>query len=372
LSSVPAVRETSPDVESALASADAAFDAIDLSVPPSPPADVPAPAVESPAVTTAIPEPPAPPVQATPAVPTAQPEQGTPAAPASDYESLKAQIAELKQALTAQQTPKVETPEAPAEPPPTPQELVDLDNIISGVSLSYQTAKSQVEQAIPQRDQWFSTLNKLNRQLRKAEMDPTIDKGKVINDIEAAEEAIAQYDRFIQAKQGEQARLVQDFRLYENQRETMKRLHTLTQDQERRVREAEQASLERQSTDWRKSKWEPAKSAAATKVPEALRKGFDSYVERLGKAQVHSRDAQGRYSNGIEDVNAFVNSAAEEFLAIAREGALSYSTTKIADAQVSSPPPGKAATPTPTRADSLKTVEDLERHLEAEWDRVSL
>ncbi len=336
--------------------------------------DTPTPATDpAPPTPTVAPEPPAPPVQAqTPPAPTvAQPEQGTPAAPPSDYETLKAEIAALKATLQAP-PPAPAVPETPAEPPPTPQELVELDTIISGLSQSFVQVEQQIAGAETQKAQWANHLATLQAKLEDSFDDPAVDAAALRRDIRAAKAAIGQYDQFVSAKAQERASLIQNYRVQQTLRDSTERILKLTAAQERATQAENERQMSSEATNWRTSKWEPAKKAAEAKIPEALRGRFDAYVERLGKAHVHSRGEDGRFTNSISDPVAFVNGLVEDFLAVAREGAQSYTVQKTAEIPAS-PANGKAGTPTPPSASNRpKTEAEFDAHMDQQWESLSL
>jgi hypothetical protein len=315
----------------------------------------------------AAPEPPAPPVQAqTPPTPTvAQAEQATPApAPSNDYEALKAELAALKASI---QAPVPPAPEAPAEPPPTPQELVELDTIINGLSQSFVQVEQTIAGANQAKAQWATHLNALQARLVDSFDDPQVDVAALRRDIKAAEKAVGQYDQFLSGKAQERASLIQNWRVQSTLRDSTDRILKLTAYQERATQAENDRQLEATASTWRTSKWEPAKKAAEAKVPENLRARFDAYVERLGKAHVHSRGEDGKFTNAIADPNAFVNGLVDDFLAVAREGAQSYSAQKVAEIP-NSPANGKAATPTPPNPNAKpKTEAEFDAHMEALW-----
>lgn len=347
---------------------------IELSNAPDAPAEQASPAPVPP-TPTAAPEPPAPPVQAqTPPTPTvAQPEQGTPATPQtpSEIEALKAQLAEMRAAIEATKAPPV--PEAPAEPPPTPQELVELDTIIDGYSQSYWKADNEIKLADANRAQWANQLRVLNKALVRSFNDPAVDTAKLVSDISAAEEAVAQYDHFLEAKAQERSSYLREYRTQTALRGQTERLLKLTESYERATQAENERLMTSEASTWRTSKWEPAKKAVAeAKIPEPLRARFYAYAERLGDAHVHSRGADGRFTNAITDANAFVGGLVEDFLAVAREGAHSFAVEKLAQIPAS-PANGKAGTPAPpSNGNRPQTQAEFDAHMDQQWDSVSL
>jgi hypothetical protein len=297
----------------------------------------------------------------------AQPEQGIPATPQtpSEIETLKSQLAEMRAAFEASKAPPA--PEAPAEPPPTPQELVELDTIISGLSQSFVQVEQQIAGAQAQRAQWVSHLASLQNRLEDSFDDPQVDAVALRRDIRAAKAAVGQYDTFMSSKAQERVSLVQNFRVQQTLRDSTERILKLTAAQERASQAENERQMSSEATNWRTAKWEQAKKAAESKIPEALRTRFDAYVERLGKAHVHSRGEDGRFSNAISDPAAFVNGLVDDFLAVAREGAQSYSAAKTAEIPAS-PANGKAGTPVPLSAGKKPQTEaEFEAHLDELW-----
>ncbi len=351
---------------------DNAADAMEVELSNAP--DTPTPEPTPPPTPTAAPEPPAAPVQAqTPPTPTvAQPEQGTPAAPQtpSEIEALKAQLAEMRAAIEAAKAPPV--PETPAEPPPTPQELVELDTIISGLSQSFVQVEQQLAGANAQKAQWVNHLASLQSKLEDSFDDPAVDAAALRRDIRAAKAAVGQYDQFMASKAQERASLVQNYRVQQTLRDSTERILKLTAAQERATQAENERQMTSEATNWRTAKWEPAKKAAEAKIPEALRGRFDAYVERLGKAHVHSRGEDGRFTNAIADPVAFVNGLVEDFLAVAREGAQSYTVQKTAEIPAS-PANGKASTPAPPSANNRpKTESEFDALMDQQWESLSL
>jgi hypothetical protein len=346
---------------------------IELSNTPDTPAPEAAPA-SPPPTPTAAPEPPAPPVQVqTPPTPTvAQPDQGTPAAAPSDYETLKAEIAALKATLQAPPTAPV-VPETPAEPPPTPQELVELDTIISGLSQSFNQVEAKIAQESANRAQWANHLHMLHARLVDSFDDPAVDAAAIRRDIKQAEQNLGKFDAFLTTMAQDRVAIVQNFRVQQTLRDSTERILKLTAAQERASQAENERQMSSEATNWRTAKWEPAKKAAEAKIPEALRGRFDAYVERLGKAHVHSRGEDGRFSNSISDPTAFVNGLVEDFLAVAREGAQSYVAAKTAEIPAS-PANGKAGTPAPPSANGRRpqTQAEFDAEIDQQWDSVSL
>jgi hypothetical protein len=344
---------------------------VELSNAPDTPAEAPPAAPPTP---TAAPEPPAPPVQAqTPPTPTvAQAEQATPAAPQtpSDIEALKAELASLKASLQAPPTTPA-APEKPAEPPPTPQELVELDTIISGLSQSFVQVEQQLAGAQTQKAQWVNHLASLQAKLEDSFDDPQVDAAALRRDIRAAKAAVGQYDQFLASKAQERASIVQSYRVQQTLRDSTERILKLTEAQERATQAENERLMTSEASNWRTSKWEPAKKAAAAKIPEGLRGRFDAYVERLGKAHVHSRGDDGRFTNSISDPTAFVNGLVEDFLAVARDGAQSYSAQKVAEIPAS-PANGKAAAPALPTNKAPQTQAEFDALMDQQWDSVSL
>lgn len=363
---------TPPSLDALIENAADAME-IELSNAPDTPA-AEAPQAPAPPTPTVAPEPPAPPVQAqTPPTPTvAQPEQGTPATPQtpSEIEALKAQLAEMRAAIEASKAPPA--PEAPAEPPPTPQELVELDTIISGLSQSFVQVEQQIAGAQAQRAQWVNHLASLQAKLEDSFDDPQVDAAALRRDIRAAKQAVGQYDSFMTQKAQERASLVQNYRVQQTLRDSTERILKLTAAQERATQAENERLMTSEASTWRTSKWEPAKKAAEAKIPEGLRGRFDAYVERLGKAHVHSRGEDGRFTNAISDPAAFVNGLVDDFLAVAREGAQSYTVQKVAEIPAS-PTNGKAGTPAPpSNGNRPQTQAEFDALMDQQWDSVSL
>jgi hypothetical protein len=302
----------------------------------------------------------------------AQAEQATPAAPQtpSEIEALKAEIASLKATLQAPPTTPA-VPEKPVEPPPTPRELAELDETINGYSQSYWKADNEIKLADANRAQWANQLRALNKALVRSFNDPAVDTAKLVNDISAAEEAVAQYDRFLESKAQERSSYLRDYRTHTVLRENTERLLRLSESYERATQAENERQMSSEASNWRTSKWEPAKKAAAAKIPEGLRGRFDAYVERLGKAHVHSRGEDGRFTNSISDPTAFVNGLVEDFLAVAREGAQSYTVQKVAEIPAS-PVNGKAAAPALPTNKAPQTQAEFDALMDQQWDSVSL
>jgi chromosome segregation ATPase len=354
--------DSASDLAAHLSKAGDALDALEAAPEVSAPVDVPAPAVEPPAPS-AVPEPPPPAVQATPA-PVAPADQAIPAVQSnSELETLKSQLAELKAALEAKSTP---APEVKTDPPTTPQELQELDIIINGYSQQFVAIENELAGANQQKAQWANHLNELYDKLADADSDPEINVAKVRAEIGKVKNVLGRYEQFISAKAQERAGVITNYRTQTTLRQTTERLLKLSETQERAQQESVERSLDNQANAWRKDKWEPAKQAAASKIPENQRARFEAYVEKLGKAHVNSRNEKGQFQNPISDPAQFVQSAADDFLAILRDAAAAYTTSKVTDIPAT-PAPGAAAAPATPTTKGPKSWEDMQREIDEQW-----
>ena len=303
---------------------------------------------------------------------------------AAEIKRLKAQLREFQSTPQPSATPGQPQPQATpsAQPAATPAELAQIDGSIQGLEREFQVVeqyRTQITQEAQQLDQQRATAQQDLTGLldRLATGDPyTTDLAVIRTEATRVRAALSQLDAKRQQldynyREANLQRnlLIRDYGIQKQLRDTTARTLSYVQARESDQRERLQADL----SGFRDSYLGAAEaSGKAVGIPDSLLPRFVQYARMAGLDYTSVLNEDGEYQR-IDDLQTFTESLAKSYLedldSHHRARAAQYAAQKTADATPRTPTGSRVAPPTPAAGPRFKSVEDLEAHLDAEFER---